>query len=65
MPSAKLILVTGEILEVAGSVEEIEKLLQNAARSTPGTLAWVTDSTGDDAVGVNPAHVMMLRPGAE
>lgn len=56
--------MTGEVIEVAGSVEEIEKLLQNAARSTPGTLAWMKDSDSDDSLGLNPAHVVMLRPGA-
>jgi hypothetical protein len=63
VPSAKLLLVTGELIEVEGAIEEVEKQLQNAARSTPGTLAWLKDSTNDESVGVNPAHVAMLRPG--
>jgi hypothetical protein len=63
VPSAKLLLVTGELIEIEGLIEEIEKRLQNAARSTPGTLAWLTDATNDESVGVNPAHVAMLRPG--
>jgi hypothetical protein len=65
MPSAKLLLVTGEHIEVEGEIEEIEKKLQNAARSTPGTLAWLKESTSDESVGVNPAHVAMLRPGED
>ena len=65
VPSAKLLLVTGELIEVDGLIEEIEKSLQNAARSTPGTLAWLKDSNSDESVGVNPAHVAMLRPGGE
>ena len=65
MPSAKLLLVTGELIEVDGLIEEIEKRLQNAARSTEGTLAWLQASTSGEAVGVNPAHVVMLTPGEE
>jgi hypothetical protein len=59
-PSTKLGLTTGTGLEVAGSVEEVEKLLQNAARSSPGTLAWVTEAGSGDRVGVNPAHVVTV-----
>ena len=60
MSRTKLALSTGAELEVTGSVETVEKLLQDAVRSSPGTLAWLTDARGEDRVGVNPAHVVTV-----
>jgi hypothetical protein len=57
-------LATGETLEVAGSVERIAKELENAARSSAGTLAWFDTADGEH-FGVNPAHVVWMRPGRE
>jgi len=61
-PSTRLVLSTGANLEVAGSLREVAKLLQDAVRSSPGTLAWLTDPQGD-AVGINPAHVVTVVAG--
>jgi hypothetical protein len=63
MPSTKLVLVTSEQLEVAGPLEEIQRALQDAARSTAGSLAWLETVDGAERVGVNPAHVVTVRPG--
>jgi hypothetical protein len=63
MSSTRLQLVGGERLEVDGNHETVEKLLQDAARSTAGTLVWLKDVDGDEPVAVNPAHVVTLRPG--
>ena len=63
-PSTKLSLTTGHGLEVVGSLHDVEKLLQDAARSSPGTLAWLTDARSGGPVGVNPAHVVTLTPAA-
>jgi hypothetical protein len=38
----------------------VEKLLQNAVRSSPGTLAWLRDADNGELVGVNPAHVVTV-----
>ena len=64
-PSTRLGLSTGAELLVAGSLQEVEKLLQNAARSSPGTLAWLDESDSGGSIGVNPAHVVTVTPGAE
>jgi hypothetical protein len=61
MGSSALLLVTGERLEVAGNVEETAKALENAARSSTGTLAWLTDAVTGKGLGVNPLHVVTLR----
>jgi hypothetical protein len=57
-------LATGETLEVMGSVDRISKEIENAARSSAGTLAWCEAADGD-RFGVNPAHVVWMRPGRE
>jgi hypothetical protein len=61
-PSTKLLLSTGDRLEVAGTVEDVEKPLQNASRSSPGTLAWLKDADSGEAICVNPVHVVLLAP---
>jgi hypothetical protein len=63
MPTTKLLLVTGEQLEIEGSVDDAARALENAARSSAGTLAWVKETVTDEALGVNPAHVVTLRAG--
>ncbi len=65
MPTTRLLLTTGELLEVDGDSRDVDKSLQNAARSSPGTLAWVTEQGGGEEIAVNPAHVVTLRPGEE
>jgi len=65
MPTTNLLLVTGERLEVEGSIEDVAKALENAARSSTGTLAWLTETAAEPRLGVNPAHVVTVRPGQE
>ena len=50
---------------MAGAIDEVEKPLQNAARSSPGTLAWFEDANSGESVGVNPVHVVTLTPAPE
>lgn len=57
-------LTTGETLEVAGSLEEVAKQLENATRSSAGTLAWF-DEGPDERLGINPAQVVSIRRGRE
>jgi hypothetical protein len=54
-------LANGEHLRVAGAVEEIEKTLENAARSGQSRLAWLTEADTEATIGVNPAHVATVR----
>jgi hypothetical protein len=41
----------------------VEKLLQNAVRSSPGTLARLQAADNGELVGVNPAHVVTVTRG--
>jgi hypothetical protein len=62
--ATKLILVTGEAIEVAGGVKEVAKQVEDASRSSAGALAWF-ERTGGGQLAVNPAHVVALQPGDE
>jgi len=65
LPSTKLILISNEQVEVEGQLEDVGRLLQDAARSASGTLAWLKVAQTEETVGVNPAHVVTVRPGEE
>ena len=63
MATAKLLLTTGLELEVDGSLEETVKLLENAERSSAGTLARLAEAQTGATVALNPAHVISVRAG--
>jgi hypothetical protein len=63
LTTTRLLLATGELLEVEGGSRDVDKQLQDAARSSSGTLAWVREHGSDEEIAVNPAQVVMLRPG--
>ena len=44
-------------------VYEVEPQLA-PGRSTSGAVAWLSDATTGESLGVNPTHVVTLRPGA-
>ena len=58
-------LATGEQLEVDGPIDDVLKQLENAARSSAGTLARLTEAASGDALAVNAAHVVLVRPSPE
>lgn len=62
MPTTQLLLTTGERVEVDGSREEAARALEDASRSTSGTLAWFKDAETGQSFAINPAHVVMLTP---
>jgi hypothetical protein len=63
--STTLLLATGEALEVRGELEQVSKELENAARSSAGTLAWLEDAADGERFGVNPSHVVWVRRGRD
>jgi hypothetical protein len=58
-----LLLTTGDWVAVDGTTDEVTRRLEDASRSTTGTLAWLNESDGGQAVGVSPSHVVMVREG--
>jgi hypothetical protein len=63
VPSTRLLLTTGDWVSVVGATDDVTRALEDASRSTTGTLAWLKDVEDGQSLGVNPAHVVMLRPG--
>ena len=64
MPTTKLLLATGDELDVEGSLEEVAKALENAARSSAGTLARLTQAETGEPVAVNARQIVAVRPGS-
>jgi hypothetical protein len=60
-----LLLATGETVEVKGPLDQIAKELENATRSSAGTLAWFDDAEAHERLGLNPSHVVLVRRGRE
>jgi hypothetical protein len=63
-PTTFVLLTTGDRLEVAGDAEHVGRILQDAVRSSPGTLAWLPAAAGDEVIGVNPLQVVMVTAAA-
>jgi hypothetical protein len=61
MATTRLLLTTGEWVAVNGAADEVARQLEDASRSTTGSLAWLKDEHGD-AIGIGPSHVVMVRP---
>lgn len=64
MTHALVELANGKVIEVEGDLEETEKKLSDAARSGQSRLAWFTEHSSGESVGVNPDQVALLRSGA-
>lgn len=60
-----ILLATREQLEVDESLDEVVKELENASRSSAGTLARLTRSASGEPVAVNAAHVVLVREDGE
>ena len=58
----ELRLLNGDVFRVEGPLEEVERKLSDAARSGQSRLAWFTEHDTDRGIGVNPAHVAILKP---
>jgi hypothetical protein len=61
--TTKLLLVTGDALEVDAPLDKVVKELEDAARSSAGTLARFTQAGSEEPVALNAAHVVAVRPG--
>ena len=61
MATTTILLATGEALEVSGELDDVAKQLENAARSSAGTLAWFELAGDAERFGVNPGHVVTVR----
>ena len=58
---AEVKLLNGDVFVVEGTLDEVESKLSDAARSGQSRLAWFTEYGAGGSVGVNPAHVAVLK----
>jgi hypothetical protein len=65
MATTRVLLSTGDQLEVEGAIDEVIKELENAARSSAGTLARLREPDTGELLAVNAAHVITVRRGDE
>ena len=63
MATTRLLLSTGDQLEVEGSIDGVTKELENAARSGSGTLARLKVADTGEPLAINAAHVVAIRVG--
>ncbi len=65
MPTSRLLFSTGDQLDVEGSVDQVVKEIENAARSSSGTLARLTLSDTGESIAISGAHVVAIRAGRQ
>lgn len=63
MATTRVLFSTGDQLEVEGSIDEVIKEIENASRSSTGTLARLTLSDTQEPLAINGAHVVAIRVG--
>jgi hypothetical protein len=54
-------MIDGDVIGVEGSLEEVEKVLSDAARSGSSRFAWLTAVATGERIGVKPDHVVSIR----
>ncbi len=63
MATTRLLLTTGDQLEVDAGLDEVVRELENAARSSAGTLARLTQADTGEPMAVNATQVVAVRLG--
>jgi len=58
-----ILLVTGTEIEIDAPLDKVVKELEDAERSSAGTLARLTQAGTGDPIALNAAHVVAVRPG--
>ena len=57
-----ILLTTGDRVEVDAPLDDVVKELENAERSSAGTLARLTRAGSGEPVALNAAHVVLVTP---
>ena len=63
MATTRLLLATGDQLEVDAGLDEVVRVLENAARSSAGTLARLTQADTGEPMAVNATQVVAVQLG--
>lgn len=61
MDYSEVRLANGDVFIVEGDLDDVEKLLSDAARSGQSRLAWFTEHGADVRLGINPAQVAAVK----
>jgi hypothetical protein len=59
--TTEITVVTGDRYRVERAVEEVERLIIDAARGSMMQLAWLVEAETGERLAVNPDHVVLLR----
>jgi hypothetical protein len=57
----EITLLGGDRHRIDGNVEDVERVILNAARGSIMELAWLTEAETGERLGINPECVMTLR----
>lgn len=60
--STEITLVNGARYRVEGDVKVVERTILDAARGSIMELAWFTDASSGEQLGINPDCVATLQP---
>ena len=60
--TSKLLLVTGDEVEIDAPIDKVVKELEDASRSSAGTLARLTQAKTGEPIALNASHVVAVRP---
>ncbi len=60
--ATEITLLHGSPVIVQGAVSDVESAILSAARGSIMELVWLTEAGSGNPVGVNPEHVVTLRP---
>jgi hypothetical protein len=61
--STEITVVGGALFRVEGSARDVEQRILSAARGSLMELVWLTDLEAGGPVGINPDHIVAVRPG--
>lgn len=59
-----VLLATGAEIEIDAPLDKVVKELEDAERSSAGTLARLTQAGTGEPIALNAAHVVAVRPGS-
>jgi hypothetical protein len=59
--TTRLLLVTGDEVEIDAPMDKVVKELEDASRSSAGTLARLTQAKTGEPIALNAAHVVAVR----
>jgi hypothetical protein len=60
-PLTEITMLGGHQIQVTQDPKAVEAAILSASRGSLMELAWITDATTNQPIGINPEHVLLLR----